>query len=297
MILKPTMTILGGDTRQISLAARLAAWGLPVRAYGLPQEKLPPDVSFFSDWREAVCGTDAVILPLPVSPDGVRISLPLAPQDECIRIDRLFSIVPQNALLMGGRFSPAVKAMAEEKGLLLFDYFKSEELQQKNALPTAEGAVSILMREIPRTVSGLSVGVTGFGRVARALIKLLLAMDAKVTVAARKYSDIKAAAALGCDTVHLVNGSSLSLLCRKTDVIFNTVPHWIFSADILAAMPKQSLIIDLASAPGGVDAAAATAHGIRVIWALSLPGKYAPVTAGEIIADTLLSYMREEGRL
>jgi dipicolinate synthase subunit A len=190
-----------------------------------------------------------------------------------------------------------VRAEAEKKGISFFDYFKSEELQQKNALPTAEGAISILMREIPRTVSGLSVGVTGFGRVAKALVRLLLAMGAKVSVAARKEADVKSAAELGCHTVHLVNGHSLSTLCRDTDVIFNTVPHWIFSEEILADMPRKSLIIDLASAPGGVDAAAATAHGIRVIWALSLPGKYAPVTAGEIIADTLLSYMKGEDLL
>lgn len=297
MILKQTIAILGGDTRQISLAARLAENGLQMHSYGLPSEQLLPTVRAFSDWREAVCGADAVILPLPVSPDGVRISLPLAPTAECVRIEELFSLLPQHALLAGGRFSPAVRALAEEKGIYLFDYFKSEELQQKNALPTAEGAVSILMRESPRTVSGLSVGVTGFGRVARALVKLLLAMDARVTVAARKQADIENASALGCDTVHLVNGRSLAALSQKSNVIFNTVPHWIFSADILADMPKDSLIIDLASAPGGVDAAAATAYGIRVIWALSLPGKYAPATAGEIIADTLLAYMQKEGIL
>ena len=295
MILKQTIALLGGDTRQLSLAARLASAGFRVHAYGLPFEELPPEVLYFPDWREALSDADAVVLPLPVSPDGVRLGLPLAPTAESVLISDLFSRIPENALLAGGKFSPAIKALAEEKQLHLFDYFKSEELQQKNALPTAEGAVSILMRESPRTVSGLSVGVTGFGRVARALVKLLLAMGAKVTVAARKLADIEAATALGCDTVHLVDGRSLTALCHGQSVIFNTVPHWIFSADILSEMPKSSLIIDLASAPGGVDAAAATAHGIRVIWALSLPGKYAPATAGEIIADTLLSYMREEG--
>lgn len=295
MVLKQTMAILGGDTRQISLAKRLANSGLQVRAFGLPIERLAAEVEAFTDWRDAIRDADAVILPLPVSPDGVRISLPLAPGAESVRIEELFSLLPKETLLAGGRFSPSVRALAEEKGIHLFDYFKSEQLQQKNALPTAEGAVSILMRESPRTVSGLSVGVTGFGRVARALVRLLLAMDARVTVAARKQADIESAAALGCNTVHLVNGQSLAALCHNTNVIFNTVPHWIFSADILADMPKDSLIIDLASAPGGVDASAATAHGIRVIWALSLPGKYAPDTAGEIIADTLLSYIEGEG--
>lgn len=297
MIFRQTIAILGGDTRQCSLAVRLAREGLAVRVFGLPQEELPPEISSFSSWREAIEGSAAVVLPLPASPDGIRLNLPLAPTTDSVSIAELFAAIPTTCLLAGGKFSPAVRALAEERGLTLFDYFKSEELQLKNALPTAEGAVSILMRECPRTVSGLSVGVTGFGRVSRALVRLLLAMNAKVTVAARKRADIEEATAMGCKTVHLTGGRSLSALCESTEIIFNTVPHWIFSADILSEMPRNSLIIDLASAPGGVDASAAGANGIRVIWALSLPGKYAPVTAGEIIAETLLSYMREEGLL
>jgi hypothetical protein len=33
--------------------------------------------------------------------------------------------------------------------------------------------------------------------------------------------------------------------------------------------------------------------GVKVIWALSLPGKVAPVTAGEIVADTILNIIAE----
>ena len=40
------------------------------------------------------------------------------------------------------------------------------------------------------------------------------------------------------------------------------------------------------SKPGGVDLGAAGKLGLTVIWALSLPGKVAPVTAGAAIRDT-----------
>ena len=52
-------------------------------------------------------------------------------------------------------------------------------------------------------------------------------------------------------------------------------------------------MIDLASKPGGVDFEAAKRLGVRVIWALSLPGKVAPITAGEIIKDTVLNILKE----
>ncbi len=297
MVFSHTVAILGGDTRQLSLAAKLAEEGLLVRAFGLPPESLPSGVELFLDWERAIAGATVVLLPLPASPDGIHLNLPLSPGTDRPLLSDVFASLPSGALLAGGKLTPTAKAALEEQGTCYFDYFDSEELQQKNALPTAEGAVSILMREIPRTVNGLSVGVTGYGRVARALTELLLAMGAEVTVAARKRADIAAAAAHGCHTVHLTGGDSLAAIAKRNTVIFNTVPHWIFSKDILAQMRRETLIIDLASAPGGVDATAAAAQGIRVIWALSLPGKYAPATAGEIIAQTLLSYIKKEGML
>ena len=295
MALKETISILGGDTRQLSLAAKIAGEGFRTRAYGLPADRLPPGVEHCADWRSLISGASVVVLPLPASPDGRHVHFPLVPEADAPLITELFDAVERSTLITGGKFSPAVKALAEERGIRLFDYFESEELQLKNALPTAEGAVSLLMREIPRTVSGLPVAVTGYGRVARALCDLLLAMGADVTVAARKKEDMLRAGARGCHTVHLTGERSIFALCHGQAVIFNTVPYWLFSREVLSEMSRDTLIIDLASAPGGVDADAAGCSGIRVIFALSLPGKYAPVTAGEIIADTVLSYIRKEG--
>ena len=63
----------------------------------------------------------------------------------------------------------------------------------------------------------------------------------------------------------------------------------------LAATDKDILIIDLASRPGGVDFDEAKRLGRRVIWALSLPGKVAPYTAGAIIKNTLINMIEELG--
>ena len=294
MILNRSIAILGGDSRQLSLAQHLVKQGIQTRVYGLPAKDLSPNIEYFEDWTEAIGGASAVLLPLPASSDSKHLYLPLVDVLEEPLLKDLFKRVGEDVVIAGGKFSPAVKACAKDYGVRLYDYFECEELQRKNALPTAEGAVFILMREMTRTVSGLSVAVTGFGRVAKALIHLLLAMGAKVTVAARKEADIKAAKALGCKTVHLTGKEALKKLSIGQSAIFNTVPHWLFSEDILSEMSTDTLIIDLASSPGGVDANAAALHGIRVIWALSLPGKYAPVTAGEIIAESVLSYLGKE---
>lgn len=293
-----TVTVLGGDRRQAALAAHMAREGLSVSAFGLPQEILAADVQSLAEWQTAVEGAEVVILPLPASPDSKHLNMPLIGEEEhAPRLCEIVDALASNVFLAGGRFTPAVKGLIAARGIKCFDYFESEELQQKNALPTAEGAVSILMREIPQTVSGLPVAITGFGRVSRALTALLLAMGAEVTVAARKTADLKSAAALGCHTVPLIDGEPPLALRVGYAVIFNTVPYRLFDEATLAGMDRSTLIIDLASAPGGVNGAVAAAAGVRVIWALSLPGKYAPVTAGTLIAQTILSHMKKEGML
>ena len=76
-------------------------------------------------------------------------------------------------------------------------------------------------------------------------------------------------------------------------VIFNTVPAHVLSRGLLLGLPRDALLIDLASSPFGVgdeDVRVATAErGLRYLRAPSLPGSYAPRTAGEIIADCVLA--------
>ena len=77
------------------------------------------------------------------------------------------------------------------------------------------------------------------------------------------------------------------------DVIFNTVPAEVLDRNVLEQIPDDTLIIDLASKPGGVDFSAAKELGKKVIWALSLPGKTAPITSGRIIKETILNMLCE----
>ena len=165
MILNQTIAVLGGDNRQLALAEYFLKERVKVHAFGLPKEQLSSQIACFKHWKDAVKGVGLVILPLPASPDGRRLHLPLATGEEAPLLSDVFAALP-TIPVAAGKCSPAVKALAAEHGVRLFDYFDCEELQLKNALPTAEGAVSILMREIPRTVKGLPVAVTGYGRVA-----------------------------------------------------------------------------------------------------------------------------------
>ncbi len=67
------------------------------------------------------------------------------------------------------------------------------------------------------------------------------------------------------------------------DIIYNTVPSMILHEERLKLLNKETIIIDLASKPGGVDFKKAEELGLNARLELSLPGKIAPITSAEYI--------------
>ena len=182
--------------------------------------------------------------------------------------------------------------MAKERGLTIHDYFEREELAVANAVPTAEGAIQLAMEHLPITLHGARVLVIGFGRVGRLTAQRFAALGAKVSVAARKYDQLAWAQAMGLGAEHLEHLTGW--LCGY-DLVVNTVPSQVLGRAELEDLKRDCLIIDLASKPGGVDLSAAGELGLTVIWALALPGKVAPITAGAAIKSTIYNMLRELG--
>ena len=94
------------------------------------------------------------------------------------------------------------------------------------------------------------------------------------------------------DSLKGIKLDKISEIIGDMDIIFNTIPSLILDEKLLKKVNSKTLIIDLASKPGGVDFQLAKEHSIKTIWALSLPGKVAPYTAGKIIKDTILNYIK-----
>lgn len=301
---KTKIAVLGGDRRQYSAALQLAVLGVTVSIWGLPHTiGDAKGIVWASDWRSAVTDADAVLLPLPMSGDGLRINFSLLEQEAStpifdLRITHLLEAMHKGQILFGGRIPPSCKAYAEEMGISPIDYSENELFQIRNARPTAEGALELAMHELPVTVNEMHTAVIGYGRIAQALVPMLRGMGAEVTVAARKPSDLCRAEYYGCSTLRICSHEGKSTLLNldpHCQVIFNTVPYWLFDRSVLENICSQVLIIDLASAPGGVDPQAAIDCGIKVIRAPGLPGKYAPVTAGNIIAKTVAEHLWKKG--
>lgn len=279
--------VIGGDLRQEKLAQLLAEDGHSVHTYALERANLPKTVERM-DSLDEVRRANCVVLPLPVMGEGGALNTPMS--EERHLFQDMLPFFTTSQLICGGMMDATVQKAAAEKGLTLVDYFRREELVVANAALTAEGAVQIALEEMGRTLHRARVLVLGFGRVGKLTAHRMAALGAHVTVAARKYDALAWAEAYGYQAQRLCDLTGY--LCGY-DLVVNTVPQLVLTRDLLEDLKDGCLVMDLASKPGGVDFPAAADLGVRVIWALSLPGKVAPVTAGEALRDTIYNILRE----
>ncbi|MDE5753966.1 MAG: dipicolinate synthase subunit DpsA [Oscillospiraceae bacterium] len=286
---KKRILVAGGDLRYGYTAASLADH-LETYAVGF-QSAVSEKVQLVETSAEDLPLCDVLVLPMPVSDDGILVNAPFSQRNISIR--GLLSALKPGALVLGGKFGKS-QGIFDQAGIETADYLAREEFSTRNAVPTAEGAIQIMLEEMPCTICGSQILILGFGRIGSRLAATLHAMGAEVTVAARNVVKRAEAEMLGCQSITF---SGLENAVKHADVICNTVPALVLTEPILQQIQQNALILDLASKPGGVDWDAAQTLGKRVIWALSLPGKTAPVTAGEIIAKTILHILDERGML
>jgi len=283
--------VIGGDLRQLAAAAKLAEDGYETAVFGFDEyEGSLGGVTRCVAMEDALRGSAAVVLPLPYSLDKIHLNTPLTQND--IHIDRLFSLFQKNQIIIGGKFDKIAEGLAESAEVKLHDYYLREEMTILNAVPAAEGAINIAMQELSVTLSDVKALILGYGRIGKILAHKLSALTKRIDVAARKTEDFAWIKAYGYEGVSY---EKLEDTLPEYDVIFNTVPALLLDKDRLVKLKHGAVIIDLASKPGGVDFTSAKSLNINVVWALSLPGKYAPLTSGTALRDSIRHIMKEEG--
>ena len=280
--------VVGGDLRTIKLAKILAKEGNMVYTYGLEKaEELKEikNIIFCEKLIEAVKMVQVVIGPIPFSSDGININMPFSDGKLSIRE---FMHNLNAKILIAGTIAPDVYELANDEYIEIVDIMKREELAVLNTIATAEGAIEIAIANTNKILHGSNVLVLGFGRIGKVLARKLAGLSTKVTCAARKEEDLAWIKAYGHKGINI---NQIDKNLSEFDVIINTVPQMILTAEKLGYVKQECLLIDLA--PGGIDKKVAKEKGLQLIWALALPGKVAPTTTAEFIKDTIYNILKE----
>lgn len=276
--------ILGGDERSLYLGEYLEKQKLQVCYYAFS------DTNCFNSLSEAINSAEYIILPLPFTKDRLTLNAPLF--DEKVEIKDICTLLKKGNIVMGGQLPESFKETLTNTEVEFYDYFLLDELAIFNAIPTAEGVVEILIKNLPITIHSMKCAILGYGRTSKVLAATLKALGADVTVFARKERDKADAFTKG---YKFASFPSLKNTEYKFDALINTVPQKVLGREEMKNISSDCLFIEIASAPFGIDFQAAKEFAFDVIKANSLPGKVAPKTAGEIIGRSVLPILENKG--
>ena len=257
-------------------------------------------VTYCDSWLDG--GYDAVMLPVAKTADY---------------LERITDRLQAGEYVFGCNFPPEIVENKRRQGIFFVDYMKEDGAAYTNAAATAEGAIAEAIQSGKEVLFGKEMLVIGYGRCGQILAQRLRALGGKVTIYEKDREKLAAAAAYGFETAQAqepaeeedgaVTISHCSLDSAGTaagtgltarfwgsfSYIFNTAPSVVLGAERLSYIRHDAVLIDIASAPGGIDYAYCAQNGMNAKLCGGLPAKYSPKSAAEILLKVIESNLKE----
>lgn len=291
MLTGTQVAFIGGDARQLEVIKRLVELDASVTIIGFDNLSQSFSGATPSEMREDIfTGQDAILLPV-VGTDENGIVDAVFSSREIKLTEAHISRLPKHAKVYTGMAKPYLKTICAQHEIALVELLERDDVAIYNSIPTAEGAVMMAIQHTDITIHNSVCVVLGFGRTGITMARLLQGFGAKVLVGVRRDEHFARAYEMG---FHPFYTKDLKAHVGNADLLFNTVPSLIVTAQIIAAMPPHTVIIDLASKPGGTDFRYAERRGVKAVLAPGLPGIVAPKTAGRIIASVVSQLLMED---
>jgi dipicolinate synthase subunit A len=288
------VVLVGGDARQLEVIRRLTELDAAVTLVGFDRLETPFSGVVKAEWSPDILGnTDALVLPA-VGTDDEGMITALFTDQELRLSDAHLAAIPKSCKLITGMAKPFLRKLCEKHHLELIELFERDDVAIYNSIPTAEGALMMAIQNTDITIHNANCIVLGLGRTGFTMARTLQALGAHVKVGVRRDEAFARAFEMGFEPFYM---PELARQAGNIDLIFNTIPTMIVTAQVIAQLPLRACIIDLASKPGGTDFRFAEKRGIKALLAPGLPGIVAPKTAGRIIANSLTQIILEDYRL
>lgn len=285
------IAIIGGDARQIEIIRKLIELDAKISLIGFEQL----EHSFTGAVKEKIdeinfSEIDAFILP--VAGTNLTGEIDTIFSNEKIRLtEKILKLTPPHCTIYSGISNDYLNDITKKADRKLVLLFERDDVAIYNSIPTVEGTIMMVIQHTDFTIHGSNTVVLGMGRVGMTVARTFSALGANVKVGARKREHIARIKEMGLEPFYL---KDLDQEVKDADIVINTIPYHVVTASVISKMPSHTLIIDLASKPGGTDFRYAEKRGIKALLAPSLPGIVAPKTAGQILANVLTELMNED---
>ncbi|MEC1520841.1 dipicolinic acid synthetase subunit A [Neobacillus niacini] len=285
------IAVIGGDARQLEIIRKLTELDARLSLIGFEQL----DHAFTGAVKEKLdevdfSNMDAVILPVPgTNLEGYVETI--FSNEKVILTAEMLKKTPDHCTVYSGISNNYLNGITKEANRQLVQLFERDDVAIYNSIPTVEGTIMMAIQHTDFTIHGSNIAVLGLGRCGMSVARTFHALGAKVKVGARKSEHLARITEMGLTPFHL---NDLGKEVKDTDILINTIPLQIVSASVISKLPAHTLIIDLASKPGGTDFRYAEKRGIKALLAPGLPGIVAPKTAGQILANVLAQLLQDD---
>lgn len=286
------VAFVGGDARQLEVIDKLSQMDASITLIGFDnlQQSFNGVHKLMDLTEEAFVGKDIVILP-PVGTDDMGRVDSIFSTKELVLTDHIIAALPSHAKVYTGMAKKFLKQLCEGHGVQVIELFERDDVAIYNSIPTAEGAIMLAIQNTDITIHGSQSMVLGFGRTGFTMARTLKGLGACVKVGVRRPEHYARVWEMGFKPFYI---KDLFEQVANIDLLFNTIPTMIVTAQVITNIPHRAVIIDLASRPGGTDFRFAEKRGVKAMLAPGLPGIVAPKTAGRIIASTLSRLIEED---
>lgn len=285
------IAVIGGDARQLEIIRKLTELDAKLSLIGFEQL----DHAFTGAVKEKLdevdfSNMDSLILPVSGTNLEGKVEAIFSNERVYLTEEMLLKTLDHCTVYSGitNSYLSGITKMANRK---LIQLFERDDVAIYNSIPTVEGTIMMAIQHTDFTIHGSRVAVLGLGRVGMSVARTFHALGAHVKVGARRSEHLARITEMSLKPFHL---EQLENEVRDVDILINTIPHLIVNAAIISKLPTHTLIIDLASKPGGTDFRYAEKRGIKALLAPGLPGIVAPKTAGQILANVLSQLLQED---
>ncbi|WP_279401196.1 dipicolinate synthase subunit DpsA [Piscibacillus salipiscarius] len=249
MLTGKSILVIGGDARHVEMMKQLIEKDATVYAVGYEELDDEIDGLFLTDLdhipKEKI---DAIILPVTGLDQKGYAEGHYAESSPQISEEWLEGFSDQ-CLLFTGIMTPYLSELNtfQDRIIKLFD---RDDVAIYNSIPTAEGTVMFAIQQTDFTIHNSNVTILGLGRVGKTLINTFKGLGANVSVYSRHDDELARIFEYQATPLRY---DELEDSLNNCNILINTIPALIVTPSLISALPKDSLIFDLASKPGGVD--------------------------------------------
>lgn len=271
--------LISGDKRNIYLAEKLTQNGHDVTLYGFDKNNIQNTHSL----KEVIDKHNYIICPIPFTRDNITLNTPLS--TETITLNDFLNLVDSSKTVFTGALNTTYGA---DKNII--DIYAKKAVKDASTIATVEGAIKIAIENTDTSLFGSNILIIGYGEIGSYLAKSLRHLGVNVTIVTRSDDSVKKAIDDGFNSY---KNDLLDEHISNKHVIINTAEKIQLNEKNLGLVDKETIYIELASLPFGIDYEDSIKFNIKVVYGLSLPGIVSPKTISNVIYNEILQHIEE----